>query len=179
MARERPTEDAQRPHDDGSGPATEATSTRLRGGVHTPSEADGDMFGGAARQEGQALLARRPKRLMGLLRPEALGISAVVALVMVSGRPRTSSRPKILGQAMDVIFGGVVGKQLPAGVPIEPVRRQACAQQGQDNFADMLARMDLMPGAGIDFQKLAFADRHRAGDVLRAPTSSCGCRATC
>ena len=56
---------------------------------------------------------------------------------------------------MDVIFAGVVGKQLPAGATKEQFIA-GLRSQGQDNFADMLAKMDVVPGAGIDFQKLAF-----------------------
>lgn len=118
---------------------------------YKPTEADGGMFG--------AMPAKKPehfwpsaKRLLGLLKPEAVGIYIVVAMVIVSVVLNVIA-PKVLGQAMDVIFGGVVGKQLPAGVSKEQFV-DGLRAQGQDNFADMISRMELIPGTGIDFQKL-------------------------
>ena len=118
---------------------------------YRPSEADGDMFGGMPAKKAQHFWPSA-KRLMGLLKPEALGICIVVALVLVSVVLNVVA-PRILGQAMDVIFGGVVGKQLPAGASKEELV-EGLRQQGQDNFADMVARMELVPGSGIDFDKL-------------------------
>lgn len=60
------------------------------------------------------------KRLLGLLAPEKWLFSLVVLLVVASV-VLTVIAPKILGQAMDVIFNGILGKQLPAGVPIEQI----------------------------------------------------------
>jgi ATP-binding cassette subfamily B protein len=120
---------------------------------YKPSEADGDMFGGMPAKKAKHF-GPSARRLMGLLRPEAIGISAVVALVLVSVVLNVIA-PRILGQAMDVIFSGVVGKQLPEGVS-KGQFVQSLHQQGQDNFADMVARMELVPGTGINFQKLTF-----------------------
>ncbi|HJV98849.1 MAG TPA: ABC transporter ATP-binding protein [Arthrobacter sp.] len=120
---------------------------------YRPSEADGDMFGGMPAKKAEHFWPSA-KRLMGLLKPEAAGISAVVALVVVAVVLNVVA-PKILGQAMDVIFGGVVGKQLPAGASKDEFV-EGLRQQGQDNFADMLSKMELVPGSGIDFQKLSF-----------------------
>ena len=118
---------------------------------YKPSEADGDMFGGMPAKKAEHFWPSA-KRLMGLLKPEALGIYVVVGMVIVAVVLNVIA-PKILGQAMDVIFAGVVGKQLPAGVSKEQFV-DGLRQQGQDNFADMVARMELVPGAGIDFDKL-------------------------
>lgn len=118
---------------------------------YKPSEADGGMFGAMPAKKAQNFWPSA-KRLLGLLKPEAAGIYIVVAMVIVSVVLNVIA-PKILGQAMDVIFGGVVGKQLPAGVSKEQFVSGLRAQ-GQDNFADMIAKMELVPGAGIDFQKL-------------------------
>jgi ATP-binding cassette subfamily B protein len=119
---------------------------------YTPGEADGGMFGVPAKKAQHFWPSA--KRLMGLLKPERAGIIAVLAMVTVAVVLNVIA-PRILGQAMDVIFAGVVGKQLPAGATkdqfIEGLR-----SQGQDNFADMLSKMDVVPGTGIDFQKLAF-----------------------
>ncbi|RDV11229.1 ABC transporter ATP-binding protein [Arthrobacter sp. RT-1] len=120
---------------------------------YKPSEADGDMFGGMPAKKAEHFWPSA-KRLMGLLKPEALGIYVVVAMVVVAVVLNVIA-PKILGQAMDVIFAGVVGKQLPAGLSKDQFV-DGLRQQGQDNFADMVSRMELVPGTGIDFQKLSF-----------------------
>ncbi|MDP9889639.1 ABC transporter ATP-binding protein [Pseudarthrobacter enclensis] len=116
-----------------------------------PTEADGGMFGAMPAKKAQHFWPSA-KRLMGLLKPEAPGISAVVGLVVISVVLNVIA-PKILGQAMDVIFAGVVGKQLPAGAGKEQFVA-GLRQQGQDNFADMLSRMEVVPGTGINFDKL-------------------------
>ena len=65
--------------------------------------------------------------------------------------------PKILGAATDLIFAGVVGRQLPDGT----TKQQAVdnlREQGDDGLADMLSGVDFTPGSGIDFGAV--------GDVL-------------
>ena len=118
---------------------------------YKPTEADGGMFGAMPAKKAQHFWPSA-KRLLGLLKPEAAGIYVVVAMVIVSVVLNVIA-PKVLGQAMDVIFGGVVGKQLPAGVSKEQFV-EGLRAQGQNNFADMVSRMELVPGTGIDFQKL-------------------------
>ena len=118
---------------------------------YKPTEADGGMFGAMPAKKAQHFWPSA-KRLLGLLKPEAAGIYVVVAMVIVSVVLNVIA-PKVLGQAMDVIFGGVVGRQLPAGVSKEQFV-EGLRAQGQNNFADMISRMELVPGTGIDFQKL-------------------------
>ncbi|MET9589842.1 ABC transporter ATP-binding protein [Streptomyces sp. NPDC006516] len=65
--------------------------------------------------------------------------------------------PKILGAATDLVFAGVVGRQLPDGT----TKQQAVdnlREQGDDGLADMLSGVDFTPGSGIDFGAV--------GDVL-------------
>src|SRR5262249_4607046 len=65
--------------------------------------------------------------------------------------------PKLLGNATNIIFEGVVSKQFPPGVTIDQVIALLRAQ-GQDNLANMLASMTgIVPGAGIDFTALGQA----------------------
>lgn len=119
---------------------------------YKPSESDGDMFGGAPAKKAEHFWPS-VKRLVGLVRPERVMFSVVIALVAASV-VLTVIAPKILGAAMDVIFNGVIGSQLPAGVPLETlVEAQRAA--GNNQFADMLAKSDLVPGAGIDFVELS------------------------
>ncbi|MEO5320796.1 ABC transporter ATP-binding protein [Arthrobacter sp. CC3] len=120
---------------------------------YKPTEADGDMFGGTPAKKAEHFWPSAT-RLMGLLKPEAAGIAVVLAMVTVAVVLNVVA-PKILGQAMDVIFGGVVGKQLPSGVSKDQFV-DGLRAQGENNFADMIAKMELVPGVGIDFQKLSF-----------------------
>ncbi|AQT72384.1 MULTISPECIES: ABC transporter ATP-binding protein [Streptomyces] len=58
--------------------------------------------------------------------------------------------PKILGEATDLVFAGIVGREMPAGV----TKQQALdgmRARGEDGMADMLSGTDFTPGRGIDF----------------------------
>nr|WP_235534007.1 ABC transporter ATP-binding protein [Sanguibacter sp. Leaf3] len=112
---------------------------------------DGDMFGGAPAKKAQHFWPSA-KRLVGLLAPERVRMSVVVALVVVSV-VLTVIAPRILGRAMDTIFNGVLGSRLPEGVPLEEVVAGARAE-GNDQFADLLSNADIVPGQGIDFDRL-------------------------
>lgn len=92
------------------------------------------------------------KRLVGLLAPEKAKFSLVVLLV-IGSVILTVIAPRILGDAMDVIFTGILGANLPAGVPIEEIIA-AARTAGQTEFADMLAGANVIPGQGIDFGEL-------------------------
>jgi ATP-binding cassette, subfamily B, multidrug efflux pump len=92
------------------------------------------------------------KRLIGLMRPYRVPLVAIIALAVVSV-VLSVLVPKILGYATDIIFAGVIGRQLPPGVTVEQAVA-AARVEGNDNFADMLARMDVVPGQGIDFTAL-------------------------
>nr|WP_138443325.1 ABC transporter ATP-binding protein [Sinomonas susongensis] len=94
------------------------------------------------------------KRLLGLIRPESGWMVVVVAFILVSVVLSVIA-PKILGNAMDVIFAGVIGKQMPAGVSKDQMIA-GLRSQGQGNLADMLAPMNLVPGHGIDFNQLTY-----------------------
>ncbi len=96
-------------------------------------------------------------RLLRELRPERRWVFLVVVLAIVSVVLAVIG-PKLLGEATNIIFEGVVGQQLGAmglsDVPKEQVVEMLRAQ-GQANVADMLASMDVTPGVGIDFEALA------------------------
>lgn len=61
--------------------------------------------------------------------------------------------PKILGHATDLIFAGVVGRRLPAGISKAQAIAEARAR-GDSRFADLLSGTDAVPGSGIDFAAL-------------------------
>ncbi|NKY56142.1 ABC transporter ATP-binding protein [Nocardia flavorosea] len=89
------------------------------------------------------------KRLVGRLAPERVLVAVIVALGVVSVVLNIAG-PYLLGRATNLIFDGVVGRQLPAGLSKEEAIAGLRAQ-GQDTFADMLSGMAVVPGAGIDF----------------------------
>ncbi|WP_444949910.1 ABC transporter ATP-binding protein [Micromonospora ureilytica] len=93
------------------------------------------------------------RRLLGRLRSHRLHLAAIITLALVSVGFSVAG-PKILGHATDLIFSGVIGRQLPAGTTAEQAVAAARAS-GNDSFADMLARMDVVPGVGIDFSALS------------------------
>ncbi|GAA3813670.1 ABC transporter ATP-binding protein [Sphaerisporangium flaviroseum] len=92
------------------------------------------------------------RRLIRRLDPERPKILAVIGLAVTSVVFAVIG-PKILGHATDLIFSGVVGRQLPAGTTTEQAV-EAARSSGNGNFADMLARMGVIPGQGIDFGAL-------------------------
>ncbi|WP_089010343.1 ABC transporter ATP-binding protein [Micromonospora viridifaciens] len=92
------------------------------------------------------------RRLLGRLRPHRLQLAAIVTLAVASVAASVIG-PKILGHATDIIFSGVIGRQIPAGLSTEQAVAAARAA-GNDSYADMLARMDVVPGMGIDFTAL-------------------------
>jgi ATP-binding cassette subfamily B multidrug efflux pump len=92
------------------------------------------------------------RRLGGRLRAERLRIALVVVLAVISVTFAVIG-PKILGTATNILFEGVVSKQIPAGV----TQAQAVAglrAKGQDRIAEMLSSMTLNPGQGVDFAAL-------------------------
>ncbi|HEX6969923.1 MAG TPA: ABC transporter ATP-binding protein [Micromonosporaceae bacterium] len=92
------------------------------------------------------------KRLIGRLRPYRLRLTAIIGLAVASVALSVLG-PKVLGHATDLIFSGLIGRQLPEGVPLDQAVAEARAA-GNDRFADMLSAMDVVPGTGIDFTRL-------------------------
>lgn len=92
------------------------------------------------------------KRLLAMLRPERGTVAAVLVFGIASVFLSVLG-PKILGQATDVIFSGVVGGRIPAGVTKEQAVEQLRAE-GNGKLADMVSSMDFVPGTGIDFAQL-------------------------
>lgn len=93
------------------------------------------------------------KRLLGQLRPERLWLVLVLMLAVVSVAFSVIG-PRLLGEGTNLIFAGVVSKDLPAGVSQEQLIAQLRAA-GETQQADMLSAMTLTPGQGIDFTALA------------------------
>jgi ATP-binding cassette subfamily B multidrug efflux pump len=92
------------------------------------------------------------KRLLGQLRPERLWLGLVLVLAVI-GVTFSVIGPRLLGEGTNLIFSGVVSRQLPAGLSKAEVIAQLRAN-GQDGQADLLSGMPLTPGFGIDFAAL-------------------------
>ncbi|MCJ1677449.1 ABC transporter ATP-binding protein/permease [Streptomyces sp. APSN-46.1] len=101
-----------------------------------PAERSLDFKGSGKRLLRQ--LAQDRAKLWGMV----LAVIGSVACAVVG--------PKILGEATDLVFAGIVGRQMPAGI----TKQQALdglRADGQGGMADMLSGTDFTPGEGIDF----------------------------
>jgi ATP-binding cassette subfamily B protein len=92
------------------------------------------------------------KRLIRRLRAYRRHLVLIVGLG-VGSVALSVSVPKIMGQATDIIFSGVLGRRLPAGTTKEQAV-DGLRAAGNDNLAALLDRMHLTPGVGIDFATL-------------------------
>ena len=114
----------------------------------------GGPFGGAGAPTQKAMnFGPSAKRLLGRLRPEAVGL-VVVALLTVASVTFSVLGPKLLGEGTNIIVAGFVSKSLPAGATQAQVL-EGMRRNGQGQLADMLSGMNLDPGHGIDFAALS------------------------
>ena len=121
---------------------------------HGPSGGGGHgPMGGQRAQEKAINFGPSLKRLLGHLRPERLIVGLVIALA-IAGVGFSVLGPKLLGMATDIVFAGVLGAQLPAGTTKAQVIAEARAR-GDDKYADLVTRVDLVPGQGIQFDQLS------------------------
>ena len=108
----------------------------IRGAVQAPTQRSRDFKGSAI-------------RLVKQLTPQR-GLAAMVILLGVGGIAIGVIGPRILGHATDLLFNGVIGRQLPAGLTKEQAIAAARAR-GDNTFADLLSGMNVVPGRGVDF----------------------------
>ena len=99
------------------------------------------------------------RRLLGRLAPERLGVVAVLVLGVVSVALNVVG-PVVLGRATDLIFAGVLGRRLPAGITTAQAAADARAA-GDDTHADA----DRVAGRGA-----------RASASTSPPSVGCCCR---
>ncbi|MEO5918463.1 MAG: ABC transporter ATP-binding protein [Candidatus Limnocylindrales bacterium] len=126
-------------------------------GAAQPPPARG--FGGGGPFGGAGLPPEKPKefrgtfrRLVDTLRPEVGRILLVVAFAIVSVGCAAVG-PKLLGNATNILFDGVVSQQLSAGISQQQAV-DALRADGQTRLANMLASMTVTPGAGVDLTAL-------------------------
>jgi ATP-binding cassette subfamily B protein len=94
------------------------------------------------------------RRLAGRLRGERRLVAAAGVLGVVSVALSVIG-PKVLGNATDLIFTGLIGGRLRAGA----TKAEAVAQlraNGQGRIADMVSAMDVVPGRGVDFNAVGY-----------------------
>jgi ATP-binding cassette, subfamily B, fatty acid transporter len=108
----------------------------VRGMVQAPTERSRDFKGSAI-------------RLVKRLTPQR-GLTAAVILLGIGGIAIGVIGPRILGHATDLLFNGVIGRQLPTGLTKEQAIEAARAR-GDNTFADLLSGMNVVPGQGVDF----------------------------
>ncbi len=89
------------------------------------------------------------KRLIGLLFSYRTSMSVVV-LSIIGSVILTAFAPRVLGDATNIIFDGVVGKMLPAGTT-KAQAVEGLRERGNGTLADMVNSMNVTPGVGIDF----------------------------
>ncbi|MFP3991198.1 ABC transporter ATP-binding protein [Streptomyces sp. E11-3] len=89
------------------------------------------------------------KRLLAQFRPERITMYGML-LAGVLSVAFSVVGPKILGQATDLVFAGIVGRDMPDDASRQQVIDQT-RERGDDGVADMLSGMDFTPGQGIDF----------------------------
>ena len=92
------------------------------------------------------------RRLLGRLAPERVMLTGVVLLAVTSVSLSVAG-PRILGRATDIIFAGVLGRQLPAGLTTEQAAAAARAA-GHANVGEIITTNHVVPGQGIEFGAL-------------------------
>jgi ABC-type multidrug transport system fused ATPase/permease subunit len=118
---------------------TTATN-RPASGATTSSVRSRDFWGSAIRLVKQL----GPQRKLAVM-VIALGITGTAISVVV---------PRILGHATDLLFNGIIGRGLPAGISKAQAVAAARAR-GDSAFADLLSGMNVVPGRGVDFGAVA------------------------
>ncbi|WUW24228.1 ABC transporter ATP-binding protein/permease [Streptomyces sp. NBC_01463] len=111
----------------------------------------GRMMAGGAPTERSMDFKGSSKRLLKRFAAEKATLYVMLAAVSLSVALSVVG-PKILGKATDLVFAGVVGRQMPVGTSKE----QAIAGLHKSNsgLADMLSKVDFTPGQGMDFDAI-------------------------
>ncbi|WP_199548925.1 ABC transporter ATP-binding protein [Streptomyces sp. N35] len=109
----------------------------------------GRMMAGGGPDQRSMDFKNSGKRLLAQFKPERWTMYAMIVAVMLSVGLSVVG-PKILGHATDLIFAGIVGRDMPEGATKDEVLAQMRAS-GDGGQADMLSGMDFTPGKGIDF----------------------------
>ena len=153
-----------RPTGGPSGRPAGGTGSAASGGFGGPGgpRRRGPMGGGMGPMGGMAMPAEKPKnfratfaRLLGELRPERkwVGLVGIVALFSTAGQV---FGPKILGNGINQLMDGLVGKELGQFFPKGTTHAQAVAalQAQHSPLTDLVSATSAVPGVGVDFGAL-------------------------
>ena len=105
-------------------------------------------FGGGMIAQRSLDFGPSARRLAGRLAPYRAKVSAVLVLAVVSVS-LTVLGPRLLGRATDLVFAGLFGRRLVGTSQAEAVDNLRA--DGENQLADMLSGMDVVPGQGVDF----------------------------
>ncbi|MEU6367057.1 ABC transporter ATP-binding protein [Streptomyces sp. NPDC046931] len=109
----------------------------------------GRMMGGGGPDQRSMDFKGSGKRLLAQFKPERSTMIAMLACGVLSVGLSVVG-PKILGKATDLVFAGIIGRQMPSGLSKEQVLA-SMRKRGDGGIADMLSGTDFTPGKGIDF----------------------------
>ncbi|QAY73007.1 ABC transporter ATP-binding protein [Agromyces protaetiae] len=93
------------------------------------------------------------KRLLGLLAPHKWAF-AFVSVLGALGVVLTVLGPRVLGEATNLIFAGVISKQIPEGTTTEQAV-EGLRAAGQGELANIVEKAGVVAGEGIDFVRLS------------------------
>ena len=112
----------------------------IGGAMNAPTQRSKDFRGSAL-------------RLVKRLTPQRT-LTAMVLLLGIGGIAIGVIGPRVLGHATDLLFNGVIGRELPLGLTKEQAV-EAARVRGDGQFADLLSGMNVIPGYGVDFAAIA------------------------
>jgi len=92
------------------------------------------------------------RRLLRTLAPDRLRMASALLLALASIALSVVG-PLLIGRATNLIFAGMIGRELAPGTTL-PQAVAAARARGNGHFAALLAHLHLVPGAGIDFAAL-------------------------
>jgi ATP-binding cassette, subfamily B, multidrug efflux pump len=92
------------------------------------------------------------KRLLREMAPERL-LAAGALLLAVVNIALTVTGPRLLGEATNLIFSGVISQQIPPGATKADVVARL-RQEGHGTQAGLIQSLPLHPGQGVDFDAL-------------------------
>ncbi|PNR98549.1 ABC transporter ATP-binding protein [Petrotoga olearia] len=92
------------------------------------------------------------KRLLGYLRPQLVPILFVISFAVLATIFMITA-PKLMGNATNVLFEGIISKNMPENTTKEEAI-QMLKLSGNDQIAEMIGPMNIVPGQGVNYNRL-------------------------
>jgi ABC-type multidrug transport system fused ATPase/permease subunit len=105
--------------------------------------------GERSRPEDGASFTATSRRLAGMFRPARVSVIGSLTLAVVGVLAQLVG-PRIWGGAIDAVLAGTLGSGLPKG-QTKQAAVQALRDSGRNSLADIIDRLNVTPGFGIDF----------------------------